>query len=204
MRFTVGKKSYSAGMVKHSFWFSEFKKMITMINEGMTLPEIKRINIENNIFSAPTTARSTQIFNNVSTRVKAIDESFYALFDKCDVTNQKLINLIAIMNSDSLFFDFVYEVYREHLNIGIGEISEADVRVFFKNKQVQNERVAAWKDYTLKRLGDNYITMLLEAGVLVRLDGTRSIIKPILDISLEQILIDNHMNVYLNALTGVR
>ncbi len=200
----MGKKSYSAGMVKHSFWFSEFKKMITMINEGMTLPEIKRINIENNIFSAPTTARSTQIFNNVSTRVKAIDESFYALFDKCDVTNQKLINLIAIMNSDSLFFDFVYEVYREHLNIGIGEISEADVRVFFKNKQVQNERVAAWKDYTLKRLGDNYITMLLEAGVLVRLDGTRSIIKPILDISLEQILIDNHMNVYLNALTGVR
>ncbi len=200
----MGKKSYSAGMVKHSFWFSEFKKMITMINEGMTLPEIKRINIENNIFSAPTTARSTQIFNNVSTRVKAIDESFYALFDKCDVTNQKLINLIAIMNSDSLFFDFVYEVYREHLNIGIEEISEADVRVFFKNKQVQNERVAAWKDYTLKRLGDNYITMLLEAGVLVRLDGTRSIIKPILDISLEQILIDNHMNVYLNALTGVR
>lgn len=200
----MGKKSYSAGMVKHSFWFSEFKKMITMINEGMTLPEIKRINIENNIFSAPTTARSTQIFNNVSTRVKAIDESFCALFDKCDVTNQKLINLIAIMSSDSLFFDFVYEVYREHLNIGIEEISEADVRVFFKNKQVQNERVAAWKDYTLKRLGDNYITMLLEAGVLVRLDGTRSIIKPILDISLEQILIDNHMNVYLNALTGVR
>ena len=200
----MGKKNYSAGMVKHSFWFSEFKKMINMINEGMTLPEIKRINIENNIFSAPTTARSTQIFNNVSTRVKAIDESFYALFDKCDVTNQKLINLIAIKNSDSLFFDFVYEVYREHLNIGIEEISEADVRVFFKNKQVQNERVAAWKDYTLKRLGDNYITMLLEAGVLVRLDGTRSIIKPILDISLEQILIDNHMNVYLNALTGVR
>jgi len=65
------RKEYSAGMVKLPFWFSEFKKMISLMNSGKTLSEIKSLNVKENIFSAPTEARAIQIFNTVSTRVKA-------------------------------------------------------------------------------------------------------------------------------------
>ena len=198
------RKEYSAGMVKLPFWFSEFKKMISLLNSGRTLPEIKSLNLKENIFSAPTEARAIQIFNTVSTRVKALDKDFYGLFEQCDVSNQKLIALIAVMESDSLFFDFIYEVYREKLIIGIDEISDSDISIFFKDKQIQNERVAKWTDHTLKTLGKSYKTVLMESGILDRSIGVKKIIKPILDRALEQKLKDCGMEMTLRALTGVR
>jgi len=198
------RKKYSAGMVKLLFWFSEFKKTISLMNSGKTLPEIKSLNIKENIFSASTEARAIQIFNTVSSRVKALDVGFYSLFEQCDVTNQKLIALVAVMESDSLFFDFMYEVYREKLIIGINDISDSDISIFFKDKQIQNERVAKWTDYTLKTLGNSYKTVLMDSGILSRSRGTKIIMKPILDRSLEQKLKDCGMEMTLRALMGVR
>jgi hypothetical protein len=198
------RKEYSAGMTKLSFWFSEFRKVIQLLNNGKTLLEIKKMNLEENIFSAPTQGRAILIFNTVSTRVKSLDPSFYTLFEQSDISNQKVIALIAVMQSDSLFFDFVYEVYREKLIIGANELSDSDVGIFFKDKQVQSEKVAKWMDYTLKRLGICYKTMLMEAGLIDRTTGKRKILKPIIDRSLEECLKTNGMEITLHALTGVR
>ena len=198
------RKAYSAGMVKLSFWFSDFKKTIHLINSGMTLEQIKEKNLEENIYSSPTENRSIQTFNTVSTRIKSIDSSFYKLFEELDITNQKVIALIAVMESDSLFFDFMYEVYREKLIMGVDEITDSDVSIFFKDKQLQDDRAAKWKDYTLKTLGLVYRTILAEAGVIDRTTGARKILKPIIDESLERALVDNNMKSTLKALTGVR
>lgn len=198
------RKEYSAGMVKLSFWFAEFRKVIELLSSGKTIPEIKQMNVQENIFSAPTQARAIQIFNTVSTRVKGLDSSFYAVFAKSDISTQKFIALIAVMQTDSLFFDFVYEVYREKLILGIDELADSDVGIFFKNKQLQSEKVAKWTDYTLKRLGTCYKTMLMEAGLIDRGTGTRKILKPILDKALAECLKANGMETTLRALTGVR
>lgn len=200
----VERKEYSAGTVKLSFWFAEFRKMIQLLNSDKTIEEIKALNLNENIFAAPTQARAIQIFNTVSNRAKSLDESFYKLFEVSDVATQKIITLVAIMNIDSLFFDFVYEVYREKLIIGSNKLSDSDLKVFFKNKQVQSEKVAQWKDYTLKRLGACYKTMLMEAGVSDRASGDRELLKPILDISLEKLLKNHGMELFIHALTGVR
>ena len=198
------RKEYSAGMVKLSFWFAEFRKVLELLSSGKTLPEIKQMNVQGNIFSAPTQARAIQIFNTVSTRVKGLDSSFYAVFAKSDISTRKFIALIAVMQTDSLFFDFVYEVYREKLILGIDELADSDVGIFFKNKQLQSEKVAKWTDYTLKRLGACYKTMLMEAGLIDQSAGTRNIIKPILDKTLEECLKINEMEIILRALTGVK
>ena len=198
------RKKYSAGMVKLSFWFSEFRKVINLLNNGKTLNEVKALNIENNIFATPTQARAIQIFNTVSKRVKGLDYSFYQLFENSDLSTQKLIALIAIMQTDSLFFDFVYEVYREKLIIGSDELADSDIRIFFKDKQLQSEKVAKWTDYTLKNLGSCYKTILMEAGLTDRSFGNRKILKPILDKALEECLKINGMSLMIHTLTGVR
>jgi len=198
------RKEYSAGTVKLSFWFSEFRKMVYLLNSGKTLTEIKTLNQKENIFSAPTQARATQIFNTVSSRVSSLDSSFYQLFEKSDLSTQKLITLIAIMQTDSLFFVFVYEVYREKLLIGSEELLDSDIRIFFKDKQLQSERVAKWTDHTLKRLGSCYKTMLMEADLIGRAVGNRKILKPILDKALEDCLRSKGMDLMIDALTGVR
>lgn len=198
------RTKYSAGMVKLSFWFSEFRKVIYLMNNGNSFEEIKRINMEENIFAAPSQARATQIFNAMVNRVKGLDPSFYRLFEQSDVSTQKIITLMAIMQTDSLFFDFVYEVYREKLIMGSQELADSEIRIFFKDKQIQSEKVAKWTDYTIKRLSTCYKTLLMESGLTDRAVGNRKVLKPILDQKLVECLKNNGMDLMLHALTGVR
>lgn len=79
-----------------------------------------------------------------------------------DLATQKLFALAGAMAHDTLFFDFVYEVVREKLIIGNNEFLDSDINIFFKNKQLQDEKVAKWTDATLNRLGRTYKTMLLK------------------------------------------
>ncbi|UMZ01547.1 DUF1819 family protein [Roseburia rectibacter] len=199
----MNRREYSAGAVKFSFWFMEFKAVVKLLSEGMTLDEVKEKNQKENIFGAPTTLRAGQIFSTVSARVKALDVSFYSIFMDSDLATQKLFALAGAMAHDTLFFDFVYEVVREKMIIGSNELSDSDINIFFRNKQLQDEKVAKWTDATLNRLGRTYKTMLFEAGMTDK--GTpRTILKPILDPAMEHWLLDNGMEPIVKALTGVR
>jgi hypothetical protein len=194
------RNEYSAGAVKFSFWFMEFRKVVQLMENGLTLKEIDRKNREENIFGAPTEARSKQIFGKVKRRIEALDESFVPIFMGSDLATQKMFCLAATLADDTLFFDFVYEVIREKMIIGNNELCDADVRIFFKNKQEQSEKVAGFYDNTLRRLGRSYKTMLLEAGML---DGSR-ILKPILDPELKHWLIAYGYEPIAKALEGIR
>ena len=198
------RNEYSASAVKHSFWFMEFRKVIALLSEGYSLDEIKEMNAQNNIFGAPTQNRSKQIWNTVSARVKTMDASFYPVFQSCDITSQKMFALIATMAYDTLFGEFVYEVLREKLIIGNDELSDGDIRIFFKNKQEQSDKVANWTDETISRLGICYKTMLAEAGLAVPNQNSRKIIRPILNSDMEKWLENHDMNYYFKAIEGVR
>jgi len=125
------RNDYSAGAVKLSFWFSEFRKVISLLNSGKSINGIKSIVENENIFSAASPMRSKQIFNTVSARVKILPPEFIMEFDKLRMPDQRIIALIAIMETDALFFDLMYDVYREKLIIGDTSLTEADVRGFF-------------------------------------------------------------------------
>ena len=200
------RRPYSAGAVKFSFWFMEFRKTVQLLADGKTYADIKKMNEEKNIYAAATKARAQTIYSTVTARIKMLDSSFYALFLSGDLTTQKMFALVAALAHDTLFFDFVYEVVREKVILGTNELTDADIRIFFKNKQAQSEKVAAFQDYTLHRLGSCYKTQLMEAGVLddKRTSNKRKILKPILDIELEHWLQDHNYGIMVNALTGVR
>jgi hypothetical protein len=198
------RKEYSAGAVKMSFWFMEFRKVVQLLSTGMSMEDIKKLNAEENIFAAPTPPRANQIFNTVSARVKTLDESFYSIFLSSDLASQKLFALVAAMAYDTLFFDFVYEVIREKMIIGNNTLSDSDVRIFFKDKQQQDEKVAGWTDATLVRLGRCYKTMLYEAGVIDKAKEERQILKPLIDPVMQRWLEDHDMAICVKALTGVR
>ena len=200
----MDRKEYSAGAVKHSFWFMEFRKVVSLRCEGKSWEEIQELNEKENIFGAPTPLRQNQIWSTVSGRMKCLDDSFYPVFQSCDVSAQKLFALVAAMAYDTLFAEFVYEVIREKMIIGVGEFADSDVRIFFKNKSEQSEKVAKWTEATTKRLGVCYKTMLFEAGMTDKGKEIRKILKPILDPVMERWLLDHGMEYCVKALTGVR
>lgn len=198
------KNDYSASAVKHAFWFMEFRKVVTLRYERKTWEEIKKANEEENLFGAPTPTRAKQIWNTVSARTKALDDSFYQIFMNGDLASQKLFALVAVMADDTLFAEFVYEIIREKMIIGVNEYSLSDIRLFFKHKQEQSDKASKWTDQTLGRLGQSYRNFLFEAGVSDNGRNVRKIFKPLLDPEMEKWLQEQHMDYYLKALKGER
>ncbi len=200
------RNKYSAGAVKFSLWFMEFRKEVQLLLKGMSFDEIKKLNLEENIFGAATPARAETIQSTLTARIKLMDPSFYLLFVESDIATQKAFALAGSLAHDTLFFDFVYEVVREKMIIGTNILTDADIRIFFKNKQSQDELVAKWTDQTIRRLGVSYKTQLFEAGILD--DQTRAserrIIKPILDPVVKHWLENNGYELVYKALEGIR
>ncbi len=197
---------YSAGAVKFSLWFMEFRKAIKMLNDGKTFDDIKVLSQEENVFGASTPARAAMILSTLTARITKLDPSFYPLFMESDVSTQKLYALAGSFAHDTLFFDFMYEVVREKMIIGTNFITDADIRIFFKEKQAQDEQAAKWTDQTLGRLGKSYKTQLFEAGLLDDKKGKeeRGILKPILDPVFKHWLEDYGYGQIAKAMEGIR
>lgn len=196
-------EKYSSGLVSESFWFVEFKKIIKLRYEKKSWEDIKILCLEENLLGISKEYRAKRIFGYLKNRVETLDEDLINIFINTDIKTQKLINLIAISKKNRLFFEFLYEVYREKIQFGAFELTDSDVNIFFKNKQTQAEDVNAWTDITLRRLRSSYINFLTDAGLLTIYEKKRRITPPILDISLESYLKHKGENSIIKAISGV-
>lgn len=174
-----------------------------MLKKGMDAAEIKRLQEKENVLLAPSPAYGKKMIGEMSKRTKAIPKEILGLFFNINVSDQKLINLLGIMITDRLFFEYMYEVYRENLIIGTKNFEDSSTRIFFKNKSEQSKKVAEYTEQTKKRLGTAYKTYLREANLIVEENGILIYRKPIIDISLEEQMKDPSLYPYLKALTGV-
>lgn len=194
---------YSAGIVSQSFWFIEFKKYLRLIQDGKPEEEIKTLIIKDNIFGAPNEYRARRMFGYLSSRVKNLCMEEIDMFFRCDLASQKIINLISIAKTDFLLFEFLNEVYREHVILGSRYLNHAEARVFMKRKEEQSEIIAAWADKTKRRMISNYFNFLTDAGLLTSVDKNRHITPPVIDMSLENYLKSSGQTAILKAITGV-
>ena len=196
-------KKYSAGLMSQSFWFLEFKKVVKLRQEGMAFDDIKKKCVEENLFGAAREYRALRMAGYIINRVKAMDETLVDLFCNSDLATQKLINLVTILRTDRLFFEFLYEIYREKVILGVDTMEEADVNVFFTRKETQSELIAGWKDSTKRHLRSCYLNFMTDANLLTVMNKKKMITPPILDIALERYLQSIGEEVLVKALTGV-
>lgn len=193
---------YSAGLVSQSFWFIEFKKVIKLISNGKSDEEIKSICIEENLFGAAKEYRAKRMCGYILNRAKILDQTMTDLFLNSDLNTQKIINLITILKGDRLFFEFMYEVYREKVILGLPNIEDTDLKVFFSKKETEHEEIEIWKDTTKKKLRSTYMTYLVDANLITIIDKQRTITPPILDIALERYLEASGDTAIIKAITG--
>ena len=202
-RTPIQELPYSAGLMSQSCWFVEFKKIVQLIAEGKTEEEIRTECLENNLLGAVKEYRAKRVYGYLIARAKMLDEAGVKLFVNSDLATQKMINLIAILRGDRLFFEFVYEVYREKVILGELELEDKDFNIFFRNKGGQSELVENWNDSTKKHLKSNYMTCMVDAGLLRQEGRKRTITKPIVDNSLIWYLKDCGDHALLAGITGV-
>ena len=198
----MGNREYSAGIVSKGFWFLEFKKYLELLKNGNNENEIKKMQDEENIFSAPSKDYGKRIISEINKRIKVLPEEIKELFFKSDTGTQKVINLLSIMGTDKLFFEYVYNSYRNELLLGTKEYNPGIVMKFLKEKAEQNEEVAKFSETTLKRMQGTYGNYLKEAGLLEEKNKEILYGKVYLDYELEKLLRENNMEIYIKTLKG--
>ena len=199
----MNKKAYSAGIMAQAFWFNEFKHYLNLVKNGYNSDEIKKTIIEENIFGAPNEYRAKRMYGYISNRASVIEEDLANIFYSSDLATQKLINLIAVIRKDRLFFEFLYEVYREKIIVGEETLALADGKTFFNHKESQDDSLAEWKDTTKRRVQSAYYNFMTEANLL-RSEGKKNYIitPPLLDIALERYLQAHGEAAIVKAITG--
>ena len=197
-------ENYSAGIMSESPWFLEFKKLVQLYHSGLTPEEVRRRCIEENVFGMRTERRVTTTYQYLNRRFQSMDSTLVDLFCDSDLATQKLINLIAVVGGDRLFFEFLNEVYREKCILGFDAIEVSDVNTFFRNKSVESDELAAWKDTTFAKVRASFTNFMLDANLLQK-EGKRFLLTPpIMDVALERYLQYNGKEGLLKAIAGVK
>lgn len=198
----MGKREYSAGIVSKGFWFLEFKKFLEFLKDGKNENEIRKMQEEENIFSAPSKDYGKRIISEINKRIKVLPKEIKELFFESDTGTQKVINLLSIMGTDKLFFEYVYNSYRNELLLGTKKYNPGIVMKFLKEKAEQNEEIAKFSEKTLKRMQGTYGNYLKEAGLLEEKNKEILYGKVYLDYELEKLLRENNMEIYIKTLKG--
>ena len=133
-----------------------------------------------------------------------MDGRLIELFAAADISTQKIINLITIMNTNRLFFEFVYEIYRNKLIVGDDSIDLKDGNIFFAQKEAQNDDLASWKESTKKKLRSLFLNLLIEADLVKWADNKkqkRFVNRTFITMELENYLKSTNLSMY-KAIAG--
>lgn len=198
----MGELKYSTGLVSQSFWFVEMKRMIQLRDQGKTDVEIRAACLEENLLGLSKESRAQRVFRYLINRMNALGDRMIKLYLSSSLQTQKIITLISILKTDRLFFEFLYEVYRDKVLTGGATIETQDVRIFFHKKEVQAPPISEWKDATRARLAKIYINYLTEANLLRKEKRAHTITRPILDSMLERHLTATGETAMIKAITG--
>lgn len=195
---------YTAAGVKYQLWFGEMRDTVRLYKEH-GWDETRRMVIDENLYQQKDRSRIVSEFGCIQRRIQALPDGIQDYMLTADMSTAKLIALIARMSMDKMFFEVMYEIYRERIRMEDSEITVAQVDTLFYEKERQDETVAAWTEATQKKLRQMYLKSMEDAGIL-RKDtlNCRTIVKPFIEQELRDLLIWNRMESYLYALTGER
>lgn len=193
---------YSAGIKNISFWLLESKLTAEYILDGLSKDEILELSLNENIYQVESQYKVKDLPNRLYTRLKDFSDESLTYFINCDVNSGKLFVIISILKNDKLFFEFVHEVFREHILLGNYTLKQSDFDIFFMNKTNQSEIIAKWTEETVNRVQRQYRFLLKEAGLIEKEDADYKIIIPFIDYRLKELMEKENLTPYLNAITG--
>jgi len=196
------KKSTSA-IKKTPYKFYISKKIANLIYKGLDRTEVYHKCYDNNSIQVDSLERRREVTNAIYERLILLDKYLLEQFLYGDIVTSKFLLVYAIAKRDSLFLDFLFEVYREALLNEKKYISLDDFDLFFLGKKENNPTVNGWGAYTIDQLGKGYRNILVESGLGIR--EKRNIIVHKILIHPE---VANHLKlikdeIYLKAILGV-
>lgn len=193
---------YSTTIKARPLLYLEMKKAATLVVEGNTLEQVKKLILEENIYQVKTESRKKEFASIVSSRLQVLDEFLMKQLVYGDVETSKLIVLYTIIKTDRLFYEFMDEVIKDKYILRDFSLADKDFNIFFLCKREQSDVVAGWKDYTFYKLQQVFIRILFEVGILKNQKGERDINVPFLSNDVKQHLKEIGDGAFVTLLVG--
>ncbi len=199
----MDNQKYTSAIKKTPYKYYIAKKIADLIYKGLDRIEVYNECFSNNLIQVDSLERRREVTNVIYDRLILLDKYLLEQFLYGDIVTSKFILVYATAKSDSLFLDFLFEVYREALLNEKQYISLDDFDLFFLGKKENNYTVNSWGAYTIDQLGKGYRNILVESGLGKR--EKRNILVHKILIHPEVI---NHLKlikdeIYLKAILGV-
>ncbi|MFJ7848159.1 DUF1819 family protein [Peribacillus sp. NPDC097224] len=157
---------YSSVLTGAGYMLYEIKQISVLKKKGLLDKEIRQEVLEENVFQYEKMSSIKRALPYILKRVNVLDETLLQLITQESLEIAKIINLYAIMKSDRLFFEFMYEVIQEKLQKNDYLLEKKDVNSFFIVKAEQSDFIESWSESTIEKLKQVYKKILLETGML--------------------------------------
>lgn len=193
---------YVATNMTVGLMYKELKLTSQMIQQGLTLKEIRQKSYEDNIYQARSENFKKTVTSILLTRIKTLDDNLINMLSNANIDLEKQIAIYSVMKSDRLFFEFMREVYAEKIKNKENKIYSKDIEEFMQRKREQDPKVESWKNTTTNRLRSSYVGMLYDSNYAKKNKDYIEIIVPIIDSKLETYLKEINEKYYLDAMTG--
>ncbi len=189
---------------KDTLRFQEMKIAIELMAEGKTLEDLEDMSSEENIFSAVSKSRAREILSIMRRRLGKVDERFLKFFLTEPIEMQKLLCIVTVMLDDRSFYTFMDEVYKEKLIAGDNVLYKDDLIAFIHKLQSRDEKAAGWTDAGIKKMRDNFKSILRDGGLITATGNDRQIIRPLLTDEMTKFLDENGLAPIRKVLSGER
>lgn len=161
----MNRKPYSSAIKKTPFKYPIAKKIAKLMLDGLDHDEVYNKCFNENYVEIESEERRREVTNVLYNRLSSLDEFLLKEFYNGDVATSKFILVYAIAKTDTLFFDFLFERYRDALmNQERNYLSIDDFDDFFESKKQSDLIVAKWGKFTLQCLTKGYRNILVDSG----------------------------------------
>ena len=204
-------EDYSAKLTAEPFLYNETKIIAEYILNGEDVNELKKRNIEENLIHYKKPKSIQRVNSPIFRRLSVLDEEMLREFIYSDIDTSRYILLYAIMKTDKLVRDFVFEVYQEKLRLRSDYIEKFDMDTWYESKKEISKNLKDKTENTEAKLKQVIFKILQDSGLVRKEQATLNdkkvnhykIIKPILsDIFINMLKERNDYN-YAKAIGGL-
>lgn len=186
-------------------WYRETRQTVSAVaGEEKTLADIRWLSEKENFYNAASSSRANEIRMAVARRISAVNTPFLQFFVRQDVETQKLLCIVMVMLTDRTFFEFMDLIYREKLITEDRNLYDGDITGYIHSIQEKEEYAARWTDAGIRKVRNNYKTMLKDAGLISDSGTKRRILRPIVSRELYDFLTEEGLERIGQILTGDR
>ena len=194
-----GELKYTSSIKDMPLMFLEMKRTALLVCEGKTSDEIVRLSLEKNIYQLETEKRRRDVPLRMIKRLSTIGQPLIEILARGYDGEARLAAFLALMKSDRLLFEYMYEVYADRFYSGHEEIHDKDFLEFIDRKAQNDDTVAKWTSNNLAAVRGKIKSTLCGAGMAKRVGDVILIQRPIAENDFLR-LIKDEGNIYAKAM----